>query len=179
MFSVFVSFVLSWVSSCLLSCFALSCPLPRFPGLWPLLPGSSSPLSPVKFLVLWVPTWQLDFWDPLHGPCCPAYPFLWSCRLCAPVRYHLGQAQWSSLLPILCCLPCPSVWTDSLSTLPAVSSQCPVNKLQLSAHLHLGPISCRSLTHSAFNDLYYWLTTYRLFSWRKPCLWMTKPSEVM
>ncbi len=141
-----VSFVLFWVSSCLLSCFALSCPLPRFPGLWPLLPGSSSPLSQVKFLVLWVPTWQLDFWDPLHGPCCPAYPFLWSCRLHAPVRYHLGHAQWSSLLPILCCLPCPSVWTDSLSTLPAVSSQCPVNKLQLSAHLHLGPISCRSLT---------------------------------
>ncbi len=82
----------------------------------------------------------------LRGPCCPAYPFLWSCRLRAPVRYHLGQAQWSSLMPILCCLPCPSVWTDSLSTLPAVSSQCPVNKLQLSAHLHLGPISCRSLT---------------------------------
>ncbi len=124
-----VSFVVSCVSSCLLSCFALSCPLPRFPGLWPLLPGSSSPLSQVKFLVLWVPTWQLDFWDPLHGPCCPAYPFLWSCLLRAPVRYYLGQAQWSSLLPILCCLPCPSVWTDSLSTLPAVSSQCPVNKL--------------------------------------------------
>ncbi len=148
-FFCLVSFVLSWIESCLLSCFALSCPLPRFPGLWPLLPGSSSPLSQVKFLVLWVPTWQLDFcdfWDPLHGPCCPAYLFLWSCRLRAPVRYHLGQAQWSSLLPILCCLPCPSVWTDSLSTLPAVSSQCPVNKLRLSAHLHLGPISCRSLT---------------------------------
>jgi len=31
-------------------------------------------------------------------------------------------------------------------TLPAVSSQSPVNKLQLSAPLHLGPISCRSLT---------------------------------
>ncbi len=62
--------LVSWVSSCLLSCFALSCPLPRFPGLWPLLPGSSSPLSQVKFLVLWVPTWQLDFcdfWDPLHA----------------------------------------------------------------------------------------------------------------
>ncbi len=129
LFFCLVSFVVSCVSSCLLSCFALSCPLPRFPGLWPLLPGSSSPLSQVKFLVLWVPTWQLDFWDPLHGPCCPAYPFLWSCLLRAPVRYYLGQAQWSSLLPILCCLPCPSVWTDSLSTLPAVSSQCPVNKL--------------------------------------------------
>ncbi len=79
--------------------------------------------------------------------CCPAYPFLWSCHLHAKVRYHLRQAQWSSLLPILCCLPCPSVWTDPLS--PAVSSQCPVNKLQLSAHLHLGPISCRSLTPSS------------------------------
>ncbi len=58
------------LSLVLLSCFALSCPLPRFPGLWPLLPGSSSPLSQVKFLVLWVPTWQLDFcdfWDPLHA----------------------------------------------------------------------------------------------------------------
>ncbi len=85
----------------------------------------------------------------LRGPCCPAYPFLWSYRLCARVRYHLGQAQWSSLLPILCCWPCPSVWTDSLSTLPAVSSQCPVNKLQLSVHLHLGPISCRSLTEKS------------------------------
>ncbi len=41
------------------------------------------------------------------------------------------------------CVVCP---TDLLSTLPAVSSQCPVNKLQLSIHLHLGPISCRSLT---------------------------------
>ncbi len=42
------------------------CPLPRFPGLWPLLPGSSSPLSRVKSLVLRVPTWRLDwcdFWD--------------------------------------------------------------------------------------------------------------------
>ncbi len=57
-----------FVLSCLLSCFVL--PLPRFPGLWPLLPGSSSPLSRVKSLVLWVPTWQLDwcdFWDPLHA----------------------------------------------------------------------------------------------------------------
>ncbi len=55
LFFCLVSFVLSWVSSCLLSCFALSCPLPRFPGLWQLLSGSSSPLSQVKFLVLWVP----------------------------------------------------------------------------------------------------------------------------
>ncbi len=89
----------------------------------------------------------------LRGPCCPAYPFLWSCRLCARVRYHLGQAQWSSLLPILCCLPRPSFWTKSLSTLPAVFSQCPVNKLQLSVHLHLGPISCRSLTVRAYAAL--------------------------
>jgi len=67
LFFCLVFFVFPWVSSCLLSCFALSCPLPRFPGL---LPGSSSPLSLVKFLVLWVPTWQLDFcdfWDPLHA----------------------------------------------------------------------------------------------------------------
>ncbi len=149
LFFCLVSFVLSWVSSCLLSCFALSCPLPRFSGLWPLLPGSSSPLSLVKFLVLWVPTWQLDFcdfWDPLHATgsllSCLSLPL----ELPPPCSSSLPPRTGSVVLSLLCCLPCPSVWTDSLSTLPAISSQCPVNKLQLSAHLHLGPISCWSLT---------------------------------
>ncbi len=41
---------------------------------------------------------------------------------------YSARTQWSSLLPTLCCPPCPSVWTDSLFTLPAVSSHCPVNK---------------------------------------------------
>ncbi len=66
-FVCLASFVLSWVSSCLLSCFALSCSLPIFPSL---LPGNSSPLSQVKFLVLWVLTWRLDwcnFWDSLQA----------------------------------------------------------------------------------------------------------------
>ncbi len=45
----------------------VSYPLPRFPVLWPVLPGSSSPLSRVKSLVLWVPylaarlVWLLRF----------------------------------------------------------------------------------------------------------------------
>ncbi len=55
---------------CLVLFVMVSSPLPRFPGLWPLLPGSISPLSRVKSLVLWVHTWQLDwcdFWDSLRA----------------------------------------------------------------------------------------------------------------
>ncbi len=65
LFVVFVCLCL-----CLVLFVMVSCPLPRFPDLWPLLPGSSSPLSRVKSLVLWVRTWQLDwcdFWDPLQA----------------------------------------------------------------------------------------------------------------
>ncbi len=74
-FKLFIAFVCLVVSLCCLEsglvCYrVLSCPLPRFPGLWLLIPGSSSPLSRVKSLVLWVSTWRLDwcdFWDPLQA----------------------------------------------------------------------------------------------------------------
>ncbi len=143
--------MLSLVLSCLLSCFALSCPLPIFPGLWPLLPGSSSPLSRVKSLVLWVPTWQLDwcdFWDSLQATgslsSCLSLPL----ELPPPCSNLLPPWTVSVVIPlahiVLSAMPLCLDWFTI--TLPAVSSPCPVNKPQLSAHLHLCPISCRSLT---------------------------------
>ncbi len=103
---LFVYFCLScvFVLSCLVIVFCPVLPLPRFPGLWPLLPGSRPPLPRVKSLVLRVPTWRLDwcdFWDSLQAT-------LSSC-LALPLE-----------LPPPCLSPLPSQ-TDSVVIPPARS----------------------------------------------------------
>ncbi len=133
----------------------VSCPLPRFPDLWPLIPGSSSPLSRVKSLVLWVPTWQLDFcdfWDPLQATGSLSSCLTLPLELPPPCSSPLPPRTGSVVIPLAhIVLSALSLCLD-WSTIPALSSQCPVNKLQLSAHLHLGPISCRPLTSCIVMD---------------------------
>ncbi len=157
-FIVFVYFCLSVSLCCLESCLVcyrvLPCPAlyPDSPASDPLLPGSSSPLSRVKSLVLWVPTWRLDwcvFWDSLQ-----ATGSLWSClslplELPPPCSSPLPPRTGSVVIPpahiVLSALP---LWLDWFTSSPSLLFLVNVLSINYICPLIciLSPISCRSLT---------------------------------